>query len=111
MANTFKCKTFSGGSTVANTEVNLYTVPAGTTTVIIGLALANTSLDTIFVSTKVNNDDGDDVFYAQNIPIPTGSTVEIMSGNKIVLEENDSISVISSEDNSLDTILSIMEQA
>lgn len=111
MANVFKCETHSGASTLANTEVLLYTVPAATTTVVVGLALANTSLDTIFVSTKVNNDDGDNVFYAQNIPIPTGSTVEIMSGNKIVLEENDSISVISSENNSLDTILSVMEQS
>lgn len=111
MANIFKCKTFGGSSTPANNEVTIYSVPSSTTAVVVGLALANTSLDTIFVSTKVNNNDGDDVFYAQNIPIPTGSTIEIMSGNKIVLEENDSISVISSEDNSLDTILSIMEQS
>ena len=111
MANIFKLHTRDGSTTPASTESTLYTVPASTTAVVVGLALANTSLDTIFVSTKVNNDDGDNVFYAQSIPIPTGSTVEIMSGNKIVLEENDSISVISSEDNSLDTILSVMEQS
>lgn len=111
MANIFKSTTNDGSAVTANTVSTLYIVPTATTTVVIGLALANISQDTIFVNVKVNKAVGDEVFFAKDIPIPTGSTIEIMTGNKIVLEAGDSVKVSSSEDNSLDTILSYMEQS
>jgi hypothetical protein len=45
-----------------------------------------------------------------DIPLPQGSAVEVMAGNKIVLETGDIIKVQSNTANSLDTTLSIMEQ-
>ena len=64
------------------------------------------------VATKVliENADGDNVTYLNNIPLPSGSAVEVMAGNKIVLETGDIIKVQSNIANSLDTTLSIMEQ-
>lgn len=111
MANTFKSNTNDGSAITANTVTTLYTVPASTTSIVIGLALANISNDTIFVSVKVDKSGGSEVYFAKDIPIPTGSTIEIMTGNKIVLEDGDAVKVSSSEDNSLDTILSYMEQS
>ena len=111
MANTFKSNAHDGSSTVANTVTTLYNVPTATTTVVIGLALANTSQDLIFVNVKVNKSGGDEIYFAKDIPIPGGSTIEIMTGNKIVLEDSDSVKVSSSESNSLDTLLSYMEQS
>lgn len=110
MPNIFKLHTKDGSAIPSSTETTVYTTPLDTTTVVVGLSLANLSTDTIFVDVLVSNNDGDEVHYVKNAPIPTGSTIEIMSGNKIVLEQGDSVKVISSEDNSLDTILSVMEQ-
>ena len=41
MANTFKNKTFDGSSTAANSDMIPYTAPSSTTTVVIGLTIAN----------------------------------------------------------------------
>ena len=46
----------------------------------------------------------------KDIPIPTGSAVEVMSGNKIVLEASDVLKTKSGTANSIDTALSVMEQ-
>ena len=40
MANTFRSETFTGGSTAANTDMTVYTVPSSTTTIIIGLTIS-----------------------------------------------------------------------
>ena len=107
MANTFKVKTFDGSSTAANAAMNIYTVPASTTTVVIGLTIANTSSSQILVDIKLNA--GANVFLAKDIPIPASSSFEYMAGNKIIMEANHTISVISDTANSADTTLSIME--
>ena len=41
MANTFKNKVFGGGNVAANSDMSVYTCPASTTTVVIGLTIAN----------------------------------------------------------------------
>lgn len=109
MANTFKLKTFDGSATAADTEMTVYTAPASTTTVVVGLTLSNTSGSTVYCTVIIENADGDNVNFLKNIPIPTGSAVEVMSGNKVVLNETDVLKVKSSVDNSVDTTLSIME--
>jgi len=108
MANTFKNKPYNGSSsTLANELVSVYTVPSSTTTVVIGLVLANTSSSQISASIKLSA--GTTVFLAKEIPIPTGSSFEYMGGNKIVMEAGHSLLVQSSAANSLDTVASIME--
>jgi hypothetical protein len=110
MANTFKLKTATGSSTAANTAITVYTAPASTTTIIIGLTLSNIVASQIASKVLIENADGDNVTYLNNIPLPSGSAVEVMAGNKIVLEAGDIIKVQSNTINSLDTTLSIMEQ-
>lgn len=107
MPNTFKVKTFSGSSTLANNAMNVYTASTGTTTVVIGLTVANTTSSQILVSIKLAANDT--VFLARNIPIPVSSSFEYMAGNKIILEAGHSISVFSDTANSADTTMSIME--
>jgi len=43
------------------------------------------------------------------VPLPQGSSIEFMAGNKIVLEQSDTITAISDVNNSLDVALTIME--
>lgn len=107
MANTFKNKVYSGASTSANAEMLVYTVPSSTTTVVIGLTLANTTSSQITVSIKLNSTQS--VFLAKDIPIPAGSSFEYMAGNKVIMETNHTLSVSSNTASSLDTVVSIME--
>lgn len=109
MANTFKLKTKTGASTAANTAMTVYTTPASTTTIVVGMTLSNLTASSIAATVSIENNDGDNVTFLKDIPIPTGSAVEVMSGNKVVLETSDVLKVQSSVANSLDTVLSIME--
>ena len=53
MANAFKIKTKAGGAVNANTDMTIYTVPAATTAVIIGLTIANKVSNSVTVDVKV----------------------------------------------------------
>ncbi len=108
MANTFKLKTKAN---VGVTTVGIYTAPAATTTVVIGITLANTSGSGVNVGVAVSrtSDTKEDIKLLKNAPIPSGSSLEFMSGNKIVLETSDQINVDSDTNNSVDAALTIME--
>ena len=109
MANTFKLKTFDGSLQSKNTFASIYTVPASTTSMVLGLGCANILPDTIFVDVKVLNTDGDDVFYIKDAPIVPGSTLECMGGNRIALETGDSVQVRSNWDNSFNVLMTVLE--
>ena len=111
MANAFKLKTLDGSAISANTTSTVYTAPGSTTTIVLGLTLSNITTATIYASVGITNSDGDDVNFLKSVPLPTGSAIEVMSGNKIVLETGDTITVSSDTANSLDTTMSIMEQS
>ena len=107
MANTFKNKVYDGANTSASANMAIYTVPASTTTVVIGLTLANTASSQITASVKLSA--GQTVYLAKDIPIPSGSSFEYMGGNKIVMQTGHTLSVVSNTADSLDTVASIME--
>ena len=109
MANTFKLKTKAGGAIAANTAMTVYTTPSATTAIVVGMTLSILTASSIAVTVLIENNDGDNITFLKDIPIPTGSAVEVMSGNKVVLETSDILKVQSSIANSLDTVLSIME--
>jgi hypothetical protein len=111
MASSFKLATLDGSTQSQNTFANVYTVPSATTSMVLGLGCANLLTDTIFVDIKIINNDGDDVFYVKDAPIPPGSTLEIMSGNRIALNTGDGISVRSNWDNSFNVTLTVLEQS
>ena len=101
MANTFKLKTKAG---IDASLTTVYTVPSSTTTVIIGLTVAN-----VIVTASSSGENADDVYVVKDIPLPSGSSIEVMSGNKIVLETGDIVKVKGSTTDAVDAILSIME--
>ena len=113
MANTFKVITKAG----VTSEDVIYTVAASTTTVILGLVLGNTTSSqttaTVTLSSDTanragaNNEANQDVELVTNAPIPSGSSLELLSGNKVVLETTDVIKVTAGA--STDVCLSIME--
>ena len=106
MANTFKLKT---KASVGVTTENVYVVPAATTTTVIGITLANKSGSSINVGIGVTRATTDDVNLLKTVPIPQGSSLEVMSGNKLVLETTDTLTAISDVASSLDVSVSILE--
>ena len=106
MANTFKLKTKAN---VGLTTSNVYVVPSSTTTVVIGVTLANTSGSGINVAIGITRASTDDISVLKNVPIPQGSSLEFMQGNKVVLEATASLTAYSDVNNTLDVALTIME--
>jgi hypothetical protein len=112
MANTFKLKTKTA---VGTTLTSVYTVPATTTTVIIGAVLANILASQIKVDVKIvtassAGENANDVYLVKDLPIPNGSSFELIEG-KVVLETGDIVKVESDTASSLDVALSVLEQS
>ena len=108
MANTFKLKTKAGVTTLAT----VYTVPGSTTAIVLGLMIGNTTSSAITSTVTVSSDTSDtetnaDVELITTAPIPGNSSLEIMAGNKIVLQTTDYLRVYGSW--AVDVCLSIME--
>ena len=106
MANTFKLKTKAN---VGTTTADVYVVPSATTCVVIGVTLSNTSGSGINVGIGITRSSTDDVNLMKNVPIPQGSSLEFMQGNKVVLEATDTFTAESDVNNTLDVALTIME--
>ena len=76
---------------------------------VIGITLPNTSGTGCLVGVVIHRPATDDVKLLKNAPIPQGSSLEFMAGNKVVLETADTITVDSDSNNSIDASLTIME--
>ena len=108
MANTFKLKTKAGVTTLAT----VYTVPSSTTSIVLGLMIGNTTSSAITSTVTLSSDTSDtetnaDVELLTTTPIPGNSTLELLSGNKIVMQTTDYIRVYGS--GAVDVTLSIMD--
>jgi len=105
MANTFKVVTFAAEPNSAGTPYTVYTAASSTTTVILGLILTNDTAN----RGGANNVTNGTAFLVKDIPIPVGSSVELLAGNKVVLETTDSLRIDCSVADKLSGALSIME--
>ena len=113
MANTFKVVTKAG---VTSSDV-IYTVAGSTTTVVLGVMVGNTTTGQITATvtlssdtssrTGANNEANQDVELVTNAPIPVGGTLELLSGNKVVMETTDVLKLAAS--GAADICVSIME--
>ena len=113
MANTFKVITKAGVTSIDT----IYTVASSTTTVVLGVILGNTSTTqqtaTVTLTSDTanragaNNEANQEVELVTNAPIPAGSSLEMLAGNKVVLETTDIIKVTAT--GATDVTLSIME--
>ena len=107
MANTFKLKT---KASVGITTENVYVVPTSTTTVVIGITIANITGAGCLVGVGITRPSADDVSVLKNVPFPQGTSLEFMAGNKVVLEAADTLTVSSDTNGGVDVALTIMEQ-
>ena len=136
MANTLKVITASAsdidgsnGDLAADTDRVLYKAGSGVTTIVVGFHVCNILTNTINITVTINSDtaasptyfgvggtgDGTNgvnkaAYLVKNVPIPQGSTIELLSGNKIFLQTTDEIKIQSDTAASFNTILSFVEQ-
>ena len=120
MANDFKrfAKPSVGTSTGASADA-VYTVPAGAgssalESIVIGITLANKTSTGVTASVFLDNEDGsNDVFIVKDATVPAGSSLEVMAGNKLVVQNDgtnaDVLRVESSRASSLDATITVLE--
>jgi hypothetical protein len=101
MANTFKNYT---GASIGTSPSTVYTVPASTTAVIIGLNLANRTASSVTVDVQLGS-----TYIVKAAPVPTGSALSVLDG-KIIAETTETIVVTSDTASSIDAIVSVLEQ-
>ena len=114
MANTFKVKTNANMPGTAGTPLTLYTCPGSTTTIVLGLLLCNNDTSQRTVDVKIESDTNDTetnetVFVTKDTPIPATSSLELLAGNKVVLQATDVLKIDSDVAGKIDATLSIME--
>ena len=119
MANTFKVVTFAAEPASAGTAYTMYTVAGSTTTVVLGLILTNIHSTAVTVEVELVSDTGSrggannvtngTSFLVKDVSIPAGSSLELLSGGKVVLETTDEIKIDCSVADKVSGTLSIME--
>ena len=81
--------------------------------IIIGITLANTSASGVTADVFLDGKDGTDTYIVKGASIPAGSSLEVMSGNKIVAMNDgttgDVLRVSSSAGTSLDATITVLE--
>tara|TARA_B110000438_G_scaffold281955_1_gene308538 strand:+ start:2101 stop:2409 length:309 start_codon:yes stop_codon:yes gene_type:complete len=101
MANTFKNYV---SASVGTSVTTVYTVPGSTTSVVIGLNVANRSAAQITVDVQLGS-----TYIIKAVPIPVASSLSVLDG-KIIMETTETLRVTSSAASSADVILSVLEQ-
>ena len=119
MANTFKVVTFAAEPASAGTPYKMYTCAGSTTTVVLGLILTNIHSSAVTAEVELVSDTGsrggaNDVsngtsFLVKDVNIPAGSSLELLSGGKVVLQATDVLKIDCSVAAKIDATLSIME--
>jgi len=120
MANTFKVTSVSSVATTvgANTST-IYTCPAATTTVVLALLLSNkhsASVDTSVQLVSATNNSGNNsnigsnasAYIIKDVTIDDKTSLELMAGQKYVLQVGDSVKVYAANTN-IDVVFSYME--
>ena len=107
MANAFKNRTLRA---VGTSPVDVGAVVAASTqTTLIGMTLANITSGVISVTVTLN-DGSNTTNIVKDAPIPTGGSLIVVGGDqKIVLMEEDKITVTSNTASSCDVIMSFLE--
>ena len=120
MANTFRVVTFAAEPNSAGTPYTMYTTPSSTTTVVIGLILTNINTTSVTAEVELVSNTATTVntgaaaangtsFLVKDVNIPAGSSLEVLTGGKVILQTTDVLRVDCSVADKLSGTLSIME--
>jgi len=112
MANTFKIDTKSSLVTdaVSNSTTNVLTAGATATLIVLSALVSNKTGSSANVDVYLVTNTGDDVYLIRNAPVPAGSSLELISGNKVIMEPSDVLRARSDTSTALDIAVSYLEQ-
>ena len=116
MANDFKRFCTPNISNSSNSTI--YAVPnnsgAAVESIVIGITAANKTSSGVTVDIFIDNEDGsNDVYIVKGASIPAGASLEVMAGNKLVLQNDgtnaDNLEALASAANAVDITVSVLE--
>ena len=112
MANTFKIDTKSSvvNDAITNSNCNVVTAGGSATLILLSCLLSNKSGTSVDVDVYLVTNTGDDVYLLNTVPIPAGSSLEVIGGSKIVLESNDVLRIRADTASAVDASVSYLEQ-
>jgi hypothetical protein len=112
MANTFKIETKSSLVTdaITNTNCNVLSAGASATVILLSILVSNKTGSSANVDIFLVTNTGDDVFLISNAPVPAGSSLEMISGSKVIMESSDVLRARSDTATALDISVSYLEQ-
>lgn len=93
---------------VGTTAATLYTPPATQKSILIELDVSNTANTGVTVDVYITRS-AVNYYIGKQLPVPVGGTLQVVSGQKIVLLATDTIKVVSSVAASIDVVSSILE--
>lgn len=108
MPTTFKHTT---NSSIGTGPVDVLSVGTGVRATVIGCNLANiTEYDTVSVDVYVTGEDSVPALYVKGLPIPPNSAVKIITnGEKLILQENTGLRIVSDTPDSVSAVISYVE--
>jgi hypothetical protein len=109
MANDFKNAIAQNASTSGTV---IYTTPATKTSIMLELDIANTTQNVVEGSVEVLDSSVSSTawrYLVKNAPVPSGGSLMVIAGQKIVLEAGDKVRVTASAANVLDVVAAILE--
>jgi len=116
MANIFKLVTKADVSDDSGTPTELLEVPSLKTEVVLSLLLANKHTQSVSATviidsdtTQAGADANTEVYIIKDVIIDIGNSLEIMGGQKYILNATDILKVYADNEN-IDVVLSYMEQ-
>ena len=116
MANDFKRFCTPNISNSSNSTI--YAVPnnsgAAVESIVIGITAANKTSSGVTIDIFIDNEDGsNDVYIVKGASIPAGASLEVMSGNKLVLMNDgtngDNLEALASAGSAVDVTVSVLE--
>tara|TARA_Y100001947_G_C10115587_1_gene209058 strand:+ start:31 stop:357 length:327 start_codon:yes stop_codon:yes gene_type:complete len=104
MANDFKNAQAVGVTSVTT----IYTSPAAKTSILLELDIANTTQNVVEASVEIfDTSASTDAFLVKNAPVPSGGTLQVVAGQKIILEATDIVKVTAT--GAVDVVAAILE--
>ena len=112
MANTFKQATKSSLVTdaVTSTNTNILVAGASSTIIILNALVANKTSTSANVDVYLVPNSGDNVYLLKSVPVPAGSSLELITGSKIILEASDVLRARYDTATAMDLTMSYLDQ-
>lgn len=95
---------------VSNTTTNVLTAGATSTLILLSVMVSNKSSSSANVDVYLVTTTGDDIYLIRNAPVPAGSSLELISGSKVIMESSDVLRARADTSTALDISVSYLDQ-